>query len=233
MKNSWRRTFTTLGFSVLIAATVPACVFTARARVRPAVVVYEAPPEPQHEVVRTQAGHVWVQGRWEWQNGRWVWKNGYFVRAKANYTWQEGRWEQRGNQWHWLDGRWVAGGGGGVDVRDHRTHDVPPPRPHDEGSIDVRDHRTHGGGGGGGSETVTLDINLEWPNMAPPAPQAEPNPAPKAGYVWVAGNWDWKRGTGWQWTPGHWERQKSRKTWTAGYWEVRGDHWVWVAGGWR
>jgi hypothetical protein len=213
MKNSWRRTLTTLGFTTLIAATVPACVFTARARVRPAVVVYEEPPAPRDEVVRTKAGHLWVQGRWEWQHSRWVWKNGYWVRARANYGWEGGRWEKRGNQWHWVDGRWVPGGGGGVDVRDHRDH-----RDNTVGTLDT---------------VVTLDVNLEWPNMAPPEPQVEPNPAPKRGYVWVRGNWDWQRGNGWKWTAGHWERQKSRMTWTEGYWEVSGDHWIWVSGGWN
>jgi hypothetical protein len=224
MKNSWRRTLTTLGFTALIAATAPACVFTASARVRPAVVVYEEPPAPRNEVVRVKAGHVWVQGRWEWQNSRWVWKNGYFVRARTNYSWEVGRWEQRGNQWHWVEGRWVAGGGGGaVEVRDHR-HDAPPPDPR----VEVRDHRNDAPP----PEPEVNYIELDYPTREPPAPQADPVPPPKSGYIWVYGNWDWQKGVGWKWTAGHWERKKAKKAWKAGYWELRGNRWFWVSGEW-
>jgi WXXGXW repeat (2 copies) len=59
----------------------------------------------------------------------------------------------------------------------------------------------------------------------PPAPVYEVVPAPRAGYVWAPGFWQW---------------EGSRHTWHAGYWmpERRGYNWVpdrWeqAHGGWR
>src|SRR5262249_3079321 len=59
----------------------------------------------------------------------------------------------------------------------------------------------------------------------PPAPVYEVVPAPRAGYVWAPGFWQWEGG---------------RHAWHAGYWmpERRGYNWVpdrWdqVHGGWR
>jgi len=44
-------------------------------------------------------------------------------------------------------------------------------------------------------------------DIAPPAPRYEVVPAPRAGYVWVPGYWDW-RGHRHVWTRGHWERER-------------------------
>src|SRR6185437_8644562 len=42
-------------------------------------------------------------------------------------------------------------------------------------------------------------------DVAPPAPRYEVVPAPRHGYVWAPGYWDWRRGH-YVWVRGHWER---------------------------
>lgn len=44
-------------------------------------------------------------------------------------------------------------------------------------------------------------------NVEPPAPLYEVAPAPRAGYVWVPGRWDW-RGHRHHWVRGHWARHR-------------------------
>jgi hypothetical protein len=55
---------------------------------------------------------------------------------------------------------------------------------------------------------VNIDVRI-----APPAPRVEVVPAPRRGYVWAPGYWQWR---------GH------RHVWHQGYWmrERRGYHWV-------
>jgi hypothetical protein len=55
--------------------------------------------------------------------------------------------------------------------------------------------------------------------------------APRRGYVWVAGYWDWRNGR-YQWTRGHYERSKAGKRWRQPQWEEREGAWVRVNGDW-
>ncbi|HEX4417229.1 MAG TPA: IPT/TIG domain-containing protein [Kofleriaceae bacterium] len=91
-------------------------------------------------------------------------------------------------------------------VRDHRN---PPPPPPIE-----RDHRTP---------------PIAGPTEAPP-PLREERQAARAGFVWIAGRWDW-RGK-WEWIDGHWERERAGKRWNPGHWDRQGDHWSFFEGGW-
>src|SRR3569623_1446386 len=79
---------------------------------------------------------------------------------------------------------------------------------------------------------VGVDIHLgAEPTEAPPPPQAE-NPEPtRAGFVWVAGSWDWK-GYKYEWAPGHWERERAGKHWRDTHWDQRDGKWVRTEGGW-
>ncbi len=65
----------------------------------------------------------------------------------------------------------------------------------------------------------------------PPAPRYA-TPAPRAGYVWARGHWEF-RGGKWVWMAGHWERARSGYHWTAGHWEKRGARYHWIAGRWE
>lgn len=222
------RFLTKLGFAALVAASVPACVFTASGRVHTSgtLVVTEAPPQPQDEVVTPRSGYIWVHGRWDWQ-GHWVWVGGHWERERAGSEWADGRWEQRGNQWVWVEGEWRTGGAHGTVV----VHDVVHENG-DDGRVKVRDHRDEGNGGG---STTVVVVNDGRPHQPPPEPQAE-NPGTRSGYIWISGRWDWAKDSSqnWQWTwvPGHWERPKANQVWTDGHWELQGDAYVWIEGSW-
>jgi hypothetical protein len=66
---------------------------------------------------------------------------------------------------------------------------------------------------------------------APPEPQYEAAPAPRAGYVWVRGRWTYQSGR-WVWTQGYWQRERVGYVWVHGHWERRGGRHHWVAGRW-
>src|SRR5258706_13389076 len=68
-------------------------------------------------------------------------------------------------------------------------------------------------------------------NIAPPAPRYEVVPAPRGGYVWVPGYWDW-RGNHHVWARGHWERERhgyychpTRWVEREGPWPLEPDRW--------
>jgi hypothetical protein len=67
--------------------------------------------------------------------------------------------------------------------------------------------------------------------VAPPAPRVEAVPAPRRGYVWVPGYWDW-RGHRYAWTPGHWERERRGYVYYSPRWVQRGNGWVMERGRW-
>jgi hypothetical protein len=194
MKGS-RRLVSTLVFALAVGVTVPSCVVRGSARVSGgALVVYDAPPEPQYEEVTVRPGYVFIHGRWNWQGGRWVWMAGHWERERSGYQWERGQWVRRGNSWHWVEGRWIVHSGGGGHVGGGGSTTVITD-PGGGGGTVVRDHR--GGGGGGGGATITVG---QYPTAPPPALQVE-NVTPRRGYIFVAGRcvgmmgfWAWVRG---------------------------------------
>jgi hypothetical protein len=239
-------------FALVIAAGVPACVVSGTGTVGVSatpVVVYNEPPPEQVEHVTVRPGHVWVKGRWDWRNGQWVWIDGRWEAERSGRVWSQGRWERRGNQWHWIEGTWVetssGGGGGGVTVTTTHTHthtETHHGHGHGQGGgVVVRDHRDGGGqgggvvvrdhrdGGGGGGVTVTTTDPM-YPTAAPPPVRTE-SYAPRAGFVWISGRWDWNNGQ-WVWVPGHWERARAAEVWIPGRWQLQGNYYVWIEGRW-
>jgi len=69
-------------------------------------------------------------------------------------------------------------------------------------------------------------------DVAPPAPRYEVVPAPRHGYVWAPGYWDWRRGH-YVWVRGHWEREHRGMYWHPDRWVQRDGHWVREHGGWH
>jgi hypothetical protein len=67
--------------------------------------------------------------------------------------------------------------------------------------------------------------------VAPPAPREEVIPAPRRGYVWAPGYWNW-RGHRHVWVAGHWVHGRHGYHWSASHWEQRGDRWHFYAGRW-
>ncbi len=139
-----------------------------------------------------------------WVEGRWQWRNG-------NWDWVDGHWERERSGFVWRPGRWERQG-------DRYTWIEGSWEQQAGGNIVVRDRRDepprHGRG----------------PTAPPPAPRAE-NPQGRAGYVWVAGRWNWVNDN-WDWVPGHWERARGGFVWQPGRWELQGGIYVWVEGQW-
>jgi hypothetical protein len=67
--------------------------------------------------------------------------------------------------------------------------------------------------------------------VAPPAPRTEVVPAPRRGYVWVPGYWDW-RGHRYAWTAGHWVRERPGYVYYGPHWVRRGNGWAMERGRW-
>ena len=66
----------------------------------------------------------------------------------------------------------------------------------------------------------------------PPPPQVVVVPAPRPGYIWIAGRWEW-RGGRYMWANGYWETDRPGYVYEQGHWDRRGRGHVWVQGTWR
>jgi hypothetical protein len=69
-------------------------------------------------------------------------------------------------------------------------------------------------------------------DVAPPPPRVEVVPAPRPGYVWVAGGWVW-RGHHHVWTRGHWVAERRGYVYEPAIWVSEGGRWRYRPGSWR
>lgn len=76
------------------------------------------------------------------------------------------------------------------------------------------------------SAQIGVDITV-----APPAPQVEVVPAPRAGYVWAPGYWNWVGGRH-VWVGGHWIGARPGYRWVPDAWVRHGDRWHYARGHW-
>ena len=67
--------------------------------------------------------------------------------------------------------------------------------------------------------------------VAPPAPRVEAVPAPRHGYVWVPGYWDY-RGHRHVWVAGSWVRERRGYRYVTPHWVERNGAWVMERGRW-
>jgi hypothetical protein len=67
---------------------------------------------------------------------------------------------------------------------------------------------------------------------APPPLKHEVVPAPRHGYVWAPGYWDWRHGH-YTWVNGHWEKERHGMYWHPNRWEQRNGRWEFEHGGWH
>jgi hypothetical protein len=91
-----------------------------------------------------------------------------------------------------------------------------------------------GYGTGAGGPEVHDHRTVPYPTMPPPAPKYQ-NPTARAGYVWIQGNYKWRKENGgsYVWSGGHWEGARANNAaWIPGYWFKQGNRWVWTAGRW-
>jgi hypothetical protein len=66
---------------------------------------------------------------------------------------------------------------------------------------------------------------------APPEPRQEAVPAPRRGYVWAPGHWEW-RGNRHVWVNGHFLRARRGQHWEAERWVQRDGRWEMRPGRW-
>ena len=76
------------------------------------------------------------------------------------------------------------------------------------------------------SARVWVDINV-----APPPARVEVVPAPRHGYVWAPGYWNWS-GHRHVWVSGRWYREHRGRHWVAERWEDRNGRWHFERGHW-
>ena len=69
------------------------------------------------------------------------------------------------------------------------------------------------------AEAVTLVVR-----EAPPAVRVETVPAPRPGYQWVGGHWDW-RGSKYVWESGTWVKERPGYVYYAPTWVEKNGHW--------
>ena len=69
-------------------------------------------------------------------------------------------------------------------------------------------------------------------DRAPPAAREEVVPAPRHGYVWAPGYWDYRHGHH-VWVKGHWEKERHGMYWHPNRWEERDGKYVFQRGGWH
>jgi hypothetical protein len=68
-------------------------------------------------------------------------------------------------------------------------------------------------------------------DVAPPPARAE-NVAPRAGYIWAPGHWDWN-GHSYAWVSGSYVFDRRPATWAPDHWEQSGAQWQYVPGHWE
>lgn len=67
--------------------------------------------------------------------------------------------------------------------------------------------------------------------VGPPAPRVEVVPAPRRGYVWAPGYWNW-RGHRHYWVGGNWVRARRGYVYNQPTWVQEGDRWRFNRGAW-
>ena len=79
---------------------------------------------------------------------------------------------------------------------------------------------------------VSHAANFEiYVNTAPPPPRYEPMPAPRHGYVWAPGHWQWSN-YGYVWAPGHWEYARPGYAYRAPAWVEHNGRWHYQPSRW-
>ena len=88
-----------------------------------------------------------------------------------------------------------------------------------------------GAGAMGASTAGRAGAGIE-ADAAPPPARAERPPAPRDGYIWSPGYWDWG-GHSYSWVSGHYIFERHGAHWVPDRWDQVGAHWQHVAGHWE
>jgi hypothetical protein len=216
-----------------------------------------APPAARVEKIGRRKGAVWINGHWDWR-GEWVWVPGRFEKSRKGKRWRDRRWEQKGGVWVVVEGDWDnapdyptfappppqrQGVVKVVNLRGQLQVSIP-------GHWEWKDYewvwvnqryepfrpgKRYVPGEWKQQGDRWVWTNESWvddmPTGAPPPPKVENRP-PRAGFVWVAGSYQWQNGQ-WMWARGRWERERPNQRWRDGRWEQKGNAWIWIDGAWE
>lgn len=69
-------------------------------------------------------------------------------------------------------------------------------------------------------------------NVAPPPLRYEVVPAPRVGYAWAPGYWDWRYNR-YYWVPGHYVRHRLGHHYVPARWVARDGRYYYTRPGWR
>jgi hypothetical protein len=83
-----------------------------------------------------------------------------------------------------------------------------------------------------GSITLPAAADVIVVREAPPAVRAERVPAPRRGYTWINGHWEW-RNNHHVWVRGTWVRNRQGYTYNQPTWVERDGRWEMQRGAWR
>jgi WXXGXW repeat (2 copies) len=86
-------------------------------------------------------------------------------------------------------------------------------------------------GGIGASTVASAGAGID-ADAAPPPVRDERVPAPRDGYVWAPGYWEWS-GHAYSWVTGHFLFERRGAHWVPDRWEQVGSHWQHVSGHWE
>ena len=76
-----------------------------------------------------------------------------------------------------------------------------------------------------GSATIPSVASADvFVRVAPPAPRYEAVPAPRHGYTWAPGYWDWRHNR-YHWVGGHWVRERPGYVYYAPSWVEHDGRW--------
>lgn len=76
-----------------------------------------------------------------------------------------------------------------------------------------------------------ININIDL-GVAPPAPRYEVVPAPRSGYAWAPGYWQWE-GQRHVWAQGRWIEARPGSYWVADRWQPRDGRHYYEPGHWK
>jgi hypothetical protein len=83
-----------------------------------------------------------------------------------------------------------------------------------------------------GSITLPASAAVVVVREAPPPPRAERVPAPRQGYSWINGHWEW-RNNHHVWVRGTWVRDRRGHHYVQPAWVERDGRWEMTRGAWR
>ncbi len=134
--------------------------------------------------------------------------------SRVGYAWVPGFWNWDGRRHAWISGHWeIARPGYFYERAEWRR----------EGDM-WRFYE-----GGWRSNAVYTQVEVI---PAPPPPRWERTPAPRPGYVWAPGHWEWQ-GNRHAWVTGIWIEARPGYVYSAPNWIERNGRWEMEPGHWR